>query len=74
MTTVFLSGSRKLSRLNREIRDRLQNIVEKQFSVIIGDANGADKALQKYFTEIHYQNVIVFCSAIRAGLILVIGT
>ncbi|MCD4774882.1 MAG: hypothetical protein K8S15_02390 [Candidatus Aegiribacteria sp.] len=62
MTTVFLSGSRKLSRLNREIRDRLQNIVDKQFSVIIGDANGADKALQKYFSEIHYQNVIVFCS------------
>lgn len=62
MTTVFVSGSRKISRLNEEIRHRLQNIVDKQFSVIIGDANGADKALQKYFSEIHYKNVVVFCS------------
>jgi hypothetical protein len=62
MTTVFVSGSRKISRLNKEIRDRLQNVVDQRFAVIIGDANGADKALQKYFSEIHYQNVIVFCS------------
>lgn len=62
MTTVFVSGSRKISRLNKEIRDRLQNVIDQRFAVIIGDANGADKALQKYFSEIHYQNVIVFCS------------
>jgi hypothetical protein len=62
MTTVFVSGSRKLGRLNKVIRDRLRKIVDQQFSVIIGDANGADKALQKYFSEIHYQKVIVFCS------------
>lgn len=62
MTTVFVSGSRKISRLNKEIRNRLQNLVDKQFAVIIGDANGADKALQKYFSEIPYKNVIVFCS------------
>lgn len=62
MTTVFVSGSRKISRLNEEIRNRLQNVIDKQFAVIIGDANGADKALQKYFSEISYKNVIVFCS------------
>ncbi len=62
MTTVFVSGSRKISRLNKEIRDRLQNVVDKRFAVIIGDANGADKALQKHFSEIQYKNVIVFCS------------
>lgn len=62
MTTVFVSGSRKISRLNKEIRDRLQNVIDQQFSVIVGDANGADKALQKYLAEIHYHNVVVFCS------------
>jgi hypothetical protein len=62
MTTVFVSGSRKISHLNNEIRHRLQNIVEQEFNVIVGDANGADKALQKYLSEIHYENVVVFCS------------
>ncbi len=62
MTTVFVSGSRKISHLNEEIKKRLQNVIDHRFSVIVGDANGADKALQKYFSEIHYDNVVVFCS------------
>jgi hypothetical protein len=62
MTTVFLSGSRKISRLNNEIKGRLYNLVNQRFAVIIGDANGADKALQSYFSEAEYDNVVVFCS------------
>lgn len=62
MKTVFLSGSRKLNRLNDEIRNRLKNIINQHLVVLVGDANGADKALQKYLSEIHYQNVMVFCS------------
>lgn len=61
MTKVFFGGSRKLSHLNRAIRERADNIVAKGFEVLIGDANGADKAMQKYLTEKGYQNVIVFC-------------
>jgi len=62
MTTVFISGSRKISRLNQEICHRLQNIVDQQFTIMVGDANGVDKAVQKYLSEIHYPNVMVFCS------------
>jgi hypothetical protein len=61
MTKVFFGGSRKLSRLNRRITERADNIVAKGFEVLIGDANGADKAMQKYLAEKGYQNVIVFC-------------
>lgn len=63
MTTVFVSGSRTITNLNKEIINRLQNIITQRFIIIVGDANGADKALQKYFSEINYQNVIVFCSS-----------
>lgn len=62
MTTVFLSGSRKISRLNDMIRSRIQNMVEQGFQLIVGDANGADKALQGFLAEIEYQNVVVFCA------------
>lgn len=61
MTKVFFGGSRKLTHLNRAIKERADNIVAKGFEVLIGDANGADKAMQKYLAEKGYKNVIVFC-------------
>jgi hypothetical protein len=60
--TVFLSGSRKISRLNDAIRGRLQKIVEKQIRIVVGDANGADRAFQHYLSENKYENVVVFCA------------
>ena len=62
MTTVFLSGSRALGRLNDEVRRRIRNITEQRFHIVVGDANGADKALQKYLSELGYGSVTVYCS------------
>ena len=62
MSTVFLSGSRKISRLSEDVIVRLQNIIDSGLKVIIGDANGADKAFQKFFADANYKNVTVFCS------------
>ena len=62
MTTVFLSGSRKNSRLNEMIRSRINNMIDQGFQIIVGDANGADKALQKFLADVRYSNVVVFCS------------
>lgn len=63
MKHVFAGGSRKVTRLNAEVRERLDNMVEKQLAVFVGDANGADKAIQKYLSERRYPNVLVFCTA-----------
>jgi hypothetical protein len=60
---VFIAGSRKLSRLSSDLRSRLDNIIEKGLSVVVGDANGADKAVQSYLAGKHYPNVTVFCAA-----------
>jgi len=62
MTTVFLSGSRKISRLDEAVKSRLSTIVEKGLRVIVGDANGADKAFQTCLASMDYANVTVFCS------------
>lgn len=61
MNKVFFGGSRKLSQLNQVIRKRVDNVVAKSFEVLIGDANGADKAIQKYLAQIGYKKVIVYC-------------
>ena len=65
MTTVFLSGSRQLGRLNDKIRRRVNNIVEQSFEIVLGDANGADKALQNYLCSLDYPNVTVYCAGNR---------
>ncbi len=62
MTTVFISGSRKINQLDEAVTSRLSTIVEKEFHVIVGDANGADKAFQTYLAGMDYANVTVFCS------------
>ncbi|MBQ1499615.1 MAG: putative addiction module antidote protein [Sphingomonas sp.] len=62
MTNVFIGGSRQVSRLPANIKERLNTIIEKGHRVFVGDANGADKAVQKHFADAHYEQVTVFCS------------
>ncbi len=59
---VFVGGSRQMGRLNKEIRQRLDNIMTNSFTILVGDANGVDKAVQKHCADKHYGNVTVFCA------------
>lgn len=63
MTKVFIAGSRRLSRLNADVKRRIDTMIEKGFTILVGDANGADKAVQQYLEEKGYRNVIVHCMA-----------
>lgn len=59
---VFIGGSRAVSRLNAAIRTRVDDVIIRPgHTVLIGDANGADKAVQQYLAERRYPNVVVFC-------------
>ena len=64
-TKVFLSGSRSISRLSPAVRERLENIMERAMPVIIGDANGADKALQLCLANAAYEPVTIFAAGDR---------
>jgi hypothetical protein len=61
MTSIFLGGSRAVSHLNLQIREQLENLMNRRCTILIGDANGADKVMQKFFAEQNYSNVVVFC-------------
>jgi hypothetical protein len=58
---VFIGGSRAVSKLNAVIRGRLDDLIKRGCTILVGDANGADKAVQTYFAQKHYSNVTVFC-------------
>src|SRR5260370_39476448 len=58
---IFIGGSRALSKLNAVIRARLDDLIKRGCTIFIGDANGADKAVQQHFAKREYPNVTVFC-------------
>lgn len=59
---VFIGGSRRLPRLNEVMRKRVDNIIRKGFTILVGDAPGADKAVQKYLDDKQYRKVVVYRS------------
>jgi hypothetical protein len=58
---IFIGGSIGISRLNARIRERLDDFMKRGNRILIGDANGADKAVQTYLAKRSYPNVTVFC-------------
>lgn len=62
MTQVFIGGSRAITRLPEPVRHRLDNIIERRLTVLVGDANGVDKAVQTYLDQRGYEDVVVFCT------------
>lgn len=62
MKTIFIGGSRDISRLPHEVKARLDNIIANGHRIIVGDAYGADKAVQYHLSDAHYRNVTVFFS------------
>jgi len=65
LKTIFMGGSRRAARLPAEAKTRIDNVVASGHRVIVGDANGADKAIQRHLLEEHhYDKVTVFCSGL----------
>lgn len=62
MTSVFIGGSRSVSRINSIIAEKLDELVRRGCTIFIGDANGADKAVQRYLADKGYRDAVVYCT------------
>jgi hypothetical protein len=60
MTKVFVGGSIRITKLPLSAASRIDNMIENQFTVLIGDAYGIDRCVQQYLADKHYKNVLVF--------------
>lgn len=47
--------------MNSVIRERLDDFIRRGCAIFVGDANGADKAVQRYFADCGYNNLVVYC-------------
>jgi hypothetical protein len=61
MSKVFIGGSRRVTRLPSLARQRIDRMIAQKLPIVIGDANGADKAVQAYLADREYGAVEVFC-------------
>ena len=65
MHKVFISGSMRIKNLDENILGRINNIVDSDYQVIVGDADGVDSSIQEYLREKQTKKVIVYCSGER---------
>jgi hypothetical protein len=63
---VFIAGPRAVSFLDENVQNRLCNIIEKRFTILVGDATGVDKSVQQFLFTQHYNNIRVFASRGKA--------
>jgi hypothetical protein len=60
--TVFIAGSIAISRLHPAICERIGKAVERDLAIVVGDADGADTAIQRVLADRGARAVTVFCS------------
>lgn len=59
---VFIAGPRAITELDANVTKRLEKIYNSNYTVIVGDADGIDSSVQRYFYDKNYKNVCVFAS------------
>lgn len=60
--TVFIGGARAITHLDQNVQARLQSLIASGCHVVVGDAAGVDKAVQKVLADHKYQSVNVYAS------------
>ena len=60
MAKVFIGGSRDIPILPEEAVRRLFNVVDRGHSVLVGDADGVDLAVQGFLRDLGHRDVTVF--------------
>ena len=69
MNTIFVGGSRRISHLPAQAKDRLNNVIGSGLNALVGDANGDRQSDLEVFSGIGLSKSDVFCSGGQAGAI-----
>lgn len=63
---IFIAGPRSLRKLDGSVKIKLGNIINKNYTVLVGDAVGVDKLTQQFLHDALYNNVVVYASQGKA--------
>lgn len=59
---IFIAGARSVQNLDVTVKQRMMTIYQKGYDVLVGDCYGVDTSVQKFYSELGYNNVIVYAS------------
>lgn len=65
MPNLFVAGSIAISRLHPMVVDRIGHAATQDMAFLVGDADGADRAIQDVLATIEDARVTIFCSGDR---------
>lgn len=57
---IFISGSRNINKLPKQVEEKLNDIIDNRHQVLVGDATGVDKLVRDYLQQNQYSNVSVY--------------
>ncbi|RLC12108.1 MAG: hypothetical protein DRI57_18100, partial [Deltaproteobacteria bacterium] len=62
MKKIFISGSMGIRNVDKKVVRRIDNIINSNFPILIGDAKGVDTSVQNLVNSKGYRNVTIYCS------------
>jgi hypothetical protein len=57
---IFISGSISIKKLDIDVLQKLDFIINKKYKILLGDAKGIDLLVQQYLYSCNYNNVIIY--------------
>ncbi|WP_039056653.1 hypothetical protein [Enterobacter sp. Bisph1] len=63
MTTIFIAGSITIKKLDPLVMERLKKIVDNNYPVVVGDANGVDSSVQQALQQMQCNSATIFSSS-----------
>ncbi|MCJ0929334.1 hypothetical protein [Acinetobacter lwoffii] len=62
VTKIFIAGSISIQMLDESVTKRINKMIDQGYEIILGDADGIDKAVQEYLNSKNYDKVTVYHS------------
>ena len=71
MEKIFIAGSISIKKLDESVTRRIDKMMNQGYEIILGDADGIDKAVQNYLNIQGYSKVTVYHSgtAVRNNIL-----
>jgi hypothetical protein len=60
---IFIAGSIGIKNIDDAVVERIKNIVDQQYQIMVGDANGVDSLIQHILKDMQTGDVTVYCAS-----------
>lgn len=59
---IFIAGPRAITKIDNNIIEKLNYIINKKYNILLGDAKGIDSNIQQFLANNYYEKVCIYAS------------